>query len=82
MHGVRDAMSAFWLMAMGAIVLYAFFVVLDAFEPGQVWGLTIFIAVLAVLVGIHFIRVRRELARHGSSEVRRSRNKMRERRGF
>jgi O-antigen/teichoic acid export membrane protein len=72
----------FWVFALGAVVLYVFFVVIDAFEPGEVWGITIGALGLTVLIAIHFIKVRHELARHGPNEARRSLNKMRERRGF
>lgn len=82
MKNLRAALSMFWVFAIGAVVLYVFFVVLDAFEPEEAWGFTIAAAVLVVLVAIHFVRVRRELARHGPNEARRSLNKMRERRGF
>lgn len=82
MRALGNALGAFWMLATGAVVLYVFFVALDAFEPTEAWLVTAVVAVLAVLVAIHFVRVRRELARHGPNEARRSLNRMRERRGF
>jgi hypothetical protein len=72
-----------WLGAIGVIVVYVFFVTLSDVSPGQVAGVTIVIAGLAILFTIRSIRVASELSdRGGNPALRRARNRARERRGF
>ena len=72
-----------WLGAIGVIVMYVFFVTLADVSPGQVAGVTIVIAGLAILFTIRSIRVASELSdRGGNPALRRARNRARERRGF
>jgi hypothetical protein len=72
-----------WLGAIGLVVIYTFFVTLADVSPGQVAGVTIVIAGLAILFVIRSIRVASELAdRGGNPALRRARNRARERRGF
>jgi hypothetical protein len=72
-----------WLGAIGVTVMYVFFVTLAAVSPGQVAGVTIVIAGLAILFTIRSIRVASELSdRGGNPALRRARNRARERRGF
>lgn len=74
---------SFWLVTLGAVVLYVFFVFLAAIPIEQVLGLTAAVAVLAALITLHNLRVRTELADPGGDpRVRRSLNRQRERRGF
>ena len=74
---------SFWLLTLGAVVLYVFFVFLASIPLAHVVGLTAVIAVLAALVTAHNLRVRTELADPGwDPRVRRSLNRQRERRGF
>ncbi len=74
---------SFWLLTLGAVVLYVFFVFLAAVPLAEVLGLTAAIAVLAALITVHNLRVRTELADPGGDpRVRRSLNHQRERRGF
>jgi len=47
---VRDA---FWVIALGVIGCYAFFVALGAFSPGDVIGVSIFVGLLLVLWLLH-----------------------------
>jgi hypothetical protein len=82
MNVIRRLGSVVWPLLVGLIVLYAFFVALGAFAPGDVWALTVAIAAVTVLVAIHFLHVRNQLARGGPNEARRQRNALRERRGF
>jgi hypothetical protein len=49
-HGVREA---FWVIALGLIACYAFFVALGAFAPGDVIGVSIAVGVLVVLWLVH-----------------------------
>jgi len=72
-----------WLGAIGVVVMYVFFVTLANVSPGQVAGVTIVIAGLAILFTIRSIRVASELSdRGGNPALRRARNRARERRGF
>lgn len=72
-----------WLGVIGVIVMYAFFVTVANVSPGQVVGVTIVIAGLAILFAIRSIRVASELSdRGGNPALRRARNRARERRGF
>jgi hypothetical protein len=45
--------EAFWVMALGAIACYAFFVLLGAWTPGDVVGVSIAVGVLVVLWIVH-----------------------------
>jgi hypothetical protein len=72
-----------WLGVIGLIVVYAFFVTVADVSPGQIAGVTIVIAGLAILFFIRSIRVASELSdRGGNPALRRARNRARERRGF
>ena len=72
-----------WLGVIGVIVMYAFFVTVADVSPGQVAGVTLVIAALAILFAIRSIRVASELSdRGGNPALRRARNRARERRGF
>ena len=41
----------FWVLAIGVILVYAFFLMLGAMEPGDVAGISILVGVLVVLYG-------------------------------
>lgn len=72
-----------WLLALGAIVLYAFFVTLATIPPAKVAALTIVTLVLAALILVRNLRIASELSdRGGDPRIRRALNKQRERRGF
>jgi hypothetical protein len=74
---------SFWVVALGAIVLYAFFVALATISPVRVAGVTAVIALLAVTLTVRCIRLAGELADPGGDpRVRRALNRQRERRGF
>ena len=45
----RAISDGFWVIAMGAIGCYAFFVALGAFKPDEVAGVSIAVGVLVVL---------------------------------
>jgi hypothetical protein len=82
--GVIGRLSlSFWIVAMGTVVLYGFFVFLARVPPEQVAGVTAVVAALAVLATVRNLRVASQLAdRGGNPELRRARNAIRERRGF
>lgn len=82
MRVLGTGMSVFWVLCLGAVVLYAFFGVLGAFDPGEVMWLTIAVAALGVASIAHFIHVRHALAAGQDDELSRSVHAMRERRGF
>jgi membrane protein implicated in regulation of membrane protease activity len=45
--------EAFWVLALGVIGCYAFFVALGAFSPGDVIGITIAVGALLLLWLVH-----------------------------
>ena len=69
--------NAFWVLALGLMACFAFFVAFGGVHPGQVAGLTIAMGVLAVLWIVH-ARLQRGAADRRDPELVRQR----ERRGF
>jgi fatty acid desaturase len=69
--------ATFWVLVLAVVVLFAFFVALGAFSPGEVVGLTIGVVVLAVLWMAHAMWDSRHTDPHDPAMVR-----ARERRGF
>jgi fatty acid desaturase len=54
MSAVADAVrEVFWVVALGIIGCYVFFVALGAFSPGDVMGLSVGVAILLVLWLVH-----------------------------
>jgi len=49
----ENAREAFWVLALGAIAAYAFFLALGAFSPGDALPASILVAVLVVLWLVH-----------------------------
>jgi hypothetical protein len=45
--------ETFWVFALGAILAYLFFMVLGAFSPGDAAGVSIAVAILALLWILH-----------------------------
>jgi hypothetical protein len=74
---------SFWVGAIGAIVLYAFFVGLASISPARVAAVTAIVVSLAAVFTLRNLRVAAQLAdRGGDPQLRRARNRSRERRGF
>jgi hypothetical protein len=74
---------SFWIVVIGTVVLYGFFVVLATVPPGQVAAVTVVVAALAAIFTLRNLRVAAQLAdRGGDPQLRRARNRTRERRGF
>jgi hypothetical protein len=74
---------SFWITVLGAIVLYVFFVTIAGISPVQVAGVTIAIAAMAAVFTLRSWRIASEVAnRGGDPRLRRSINRIRERRGF
>jgi uncharacterized membrane protein len=72
-----------WVLAVWAVVLYAFFVILATIPLAKIVGLTVVTAILAVLVLLRAARIAAELADPGGDpRIRRALNKQREKRGF
>jgi hypothetical protein len=75
--------ASFWITVTGIVVLYAFFVVAATISPGEVAAVTAVVAGLAAIITLRNLRVASELSDHGGDpHLRRSRNRIRERRGF
>jgi fatty acid desaturase len=69
--------EAFWVIALGLIACYAFFVALGAIDPGDAAGVSIAVGVLVVLWVVHAWA---ESHRRGERDPRLT--AARERRGF
>jgi uncharacterized membrane protein (DUF485 family) len=77
-EGVREV---FWVVALGIIAAYVFFVALGAFSPGEVVGVSIAVAILVALWLVHVGTERwSERHREGARDPRVTSG--RERRGF
>jgi len=74
--------NLFWVLVIGAVVLYAFFAVMGAISFTDLVWLTALIGVLGILAVVHFIRLRRALSDHEHDEMARKLHSWRERRGF
>ena len=73
----------FWIVVIGTVVLYGFFVVLATIPPGQVAAVTMVVGGLAAIFTLRNVRLAAELAhRGGDPQLRRAVNRIRERRGF
>ena len=78
MARVWAAMSeSFWILMLSLVVMFVFFVALGAFSPGEAVGITIVVAVMAVLWVAHAIWVSRHSAGRNARDI-----SARERRGF
>lgn len=71
-----------WVLLLGLVVLFFFFAALGLFSPADVLWLTAIVVVVAVLIGIRSLLMRRHLDTHGNHHLFRSLNHLRERRGF
>ena len=72
------------LIALGAglVVLFLFFAMLGAFSPTETIVVSIIAAVLAAIFAVHMYRVRHALTSRGGTDLHRTLNTLRERRGF
>lgn len=74
---------SFWLCALGAIVLYAFFLALANISPARVAEVSVVVAALTAMVTVRGLHLNSELADPGGDpRIRRALNRQRERRGF
>ena len=75
---VRSVMSdTFWILVLSVVVLFAFFVALGAFSPGEVVWLTLAVLGLALLWAAHAVWESRHRTGRDPATIRN-----RERRGF
>jgi len=75
---VRSTMSeTFWILVLGIVVLFAFFLALGAISPGDVVWLTLAVLGLALLWTAHAVWDSRHRASRDPATIRN-----RERRGF
>jgi hypothetical protein len=74
---MRVLLDAFWLVVLGVIGLFAFFVALGAFAPGEVAVVSIGVVVLTALWLAHAALAARQADTRDPATVR-----ARERRGF
>ena len=75
---VRSTMSdTFWILVLAIVVLFAFFIALGAFSPGEVIWLTLAVAALALLWAAHAVWDARHRSGRDPATIRN-----RERRGF
>jgi fatty acid desaturase len=80
---IRRLRLSFWIVAISIVVLYGFFVLLATIPPGEVAALTVAVIILAAMFTLRNLRLAAELAdRGGDPQLRRSVNRIRERRGF
>ncbi|HSD23172.1 MAG TPA: hypothetical protein VLB79_02470 [Solirubrobacterales bacterium] len=80
---IRRLRLSFWLIAIATVVLYGFFVVVATISPRQIAAVTVVVGALAALFLFRNLRVAAQLAdRGGDPQLRRSVNRIRERRGF
>lgn len=69
--------ETFWILVLAVIALFAFFVALGAFSPGEVVVLTVAVIALAILWILHAVWQSRHREGRDPAAVR-----ARERRGF
>jgi hypothetical protein len=69
--------ETFWILVLAVVVLFAFFVALGAFSPGEVVGVTLFVVALGLLWIAHAVWDSRHRDPHDPAMTR-----ARERRGF
>ena len=75
---IRSTMSdTFWILVLSIVVLFAFFIALGAFSPGEVIWLTLAVAGLALLWAAHAVWDARHRTGRDPATIRN-----RERRGF
>jgi hypothetical protein len=83
MRVIGQLRLSFWLCALGAIVLYAFFLALAHISPVRVSEASVVVAALTMMVMVRSMRLGSELADPGGDpRIRRALNRQRERRGF
>jgi hypothetical protein len=67
MRALNKATAVFWLLAIGYLGFYAYGLVMGVVTPGQMVGFSAVAAVLATMLVVHGIRMRRAMhdGKHG-----------------
>jgi len=71
-----------WVVIIGVVGLYAFFILMGALSPADQVLITAGVVALAVALAVHLVRVRRSMREPGHEAELRELHKMRETRGF
>ena len=71
-----------WVVIIGVVGLYVFFIVMGALSPADQVVLTAIVVALAVALAVHLVRVRHAMHEPGHEAELRELHKMRETRGF
>ena len=71
--------DTFWILLLSIVVLFVFFVALGAFSPGEVVGLSLGVAAIALLWVAHAVW---DARRHPDRDRHPASIRARERRGF
>jgi hypothetical protein len=80
---IKGVRISFWVLAVGAVVLYVFFFAVAVTSPLETGGAGIVVLALALMFTARNMRMSGELADPGGNPaLRRERNHSRERRGF
>ncbi|MGH2992290.1 MAG: hypothetical protein ACRDL1_01995 [Solirubrobacterales bacterium] len=82
MRTLTGLSNVFWVVIVGVVALYAFFIVMGALSPGDQLVLTGIVVVMAAAFVVHLVRVRRAMHDHEHEAEMRELHKMRETRGF
>jgi tetrahydromethanopterin S-methyltransferase subunit C len=82
MKSLGNIGTTLMVLAAGLVVLFLFFAALGAFSPTETIVASIVAAVLAAVFAIHMYRVHHALEDGGGSDLHRTLNLQRERRGF
>ena len=85
MRAIGNATLVLWMLGVGYVCLYAYFVVIGFFSPSEVVGLGIAAALIAAGFVVHMARVHYAMAHHGHSahaELMQAAHRQRELRGF
>jgi hypothetical protein len=71
-----------WIVIIGVVGLYAFFIMMGALSPADQVLITAGVVALAVALAVHLVRVRRAMHEPGHEAELRELHKLRETRGF
>jgi hypothetical protein len=82
MNSLANVGKTLLVLGVGLVALFLFFAALGAFSPGETIAVSAIAAVLAVAFAIHMYRVHHALESGGGSDLHRTLNLQRERRGF
>ena len=82
MRTVAGMSKVLWVVIIGVVGLYVFFIVMGALSPADQVVLTAIVVALAVALAVHLVRVRRAMHEPGHEAELRELHKMRETRGF